>query len=273
MGFSQENGYVPETIEEIMDWLMGQINSLFSTNYTTATFAGTNWYKQSYAWAQRMQRNEVKASEIFLKLQQYIAVISDKISRPVNTAPGIVEKLGDEGYLASVKPMTEADRGLISICVDVDNTKPDYPATKTALCKLISRITVGGAVTQGGESEDVVISNGQSFPFKFFLPNRIPVQLRLTITESENNQKVILDDETIRDFLIAKIKSIYNLGKNFEPQTYFTVEDAPWSQTVLLEWSDDAGDNWNSTVFEAEFDDLFTFDLDDVNVILQGFIN
>lgn len=269
MGFSQENGYTPETIEQIMDWLMGQINELFSTNYTTATFAGTNWYKQSYAWAQRMQKNEVKTAEIFLKLQLYIKVISDKISRPVNTAPGIVEKMGDEGYLASVKPMILADRGLVSICVDVDNTAPTYPATKTALCKLISRITVGGTVTQGTESEDVVISNGQSFPFKFFLPNRIPVQLRLTITESENNQKVIQDDETIRDFLIAKIKSIYNLGRNFEPQTYYTVEDAPWSEAVLLEYTLDEGENWTSAVYDSNFDDLFTFDLDDVNVILN----
>lgn len=269
MGFSQEQGYVPETIEQIMDWLMGQINSLFSTNYTTATFQGTNWYKFSYAWAQRMQANEVKTAEIFLKLQKYISVISDRISRPVNTAPGIVEKMKNEGYLASVKPMTEAERGKISICVNVDETLPTYPETKLAICQLISRITVGGAVTQGTESEDIVISNGQPFPFKFFLPDRIPVLLRLTITESENNQKIILDDETIRDFLIAKIGSIYSLGKNFEPQTYFTVKDAPWAESVLLEYSLDDGANWLSVVYDANFDDLFTFDRDDVLVVLN----
>lgn len=269
MGFSQENGYTPETIEQLMDWLMVKVNELFSTNYTTATFAGTNWYKLSYAWAQRMQANEVKTSEIFLKLQQYIAVISEKISRPVNTRPGIVEKMKNEGYIASVKPMTGADRGLQNIAVDVDHTADNYPAVRLAICQLISRITVGGAVTQGTEVEPITISNGQTFDYKFHLPNRIPVLLKLTVTESENNQNVILSDEVVRDMLIDKIAEIYSLGKNFEPQTYFTVEDAPWSSAVKLEYSLDAGLNWTTAIYDANFDDIFTFDRDDVQVVFN----
>lgn len=269
MSFSQDNGYTPETIEQIMEWLMGQVNNLFSTNYTTATFVGTNWYKFSYAWAQRMQANEIKTAEIFLKLQKYIEVISEKISRPVNTAPGIIEKMLSEGFKASVKPIANVDAGLVSICVDTDDSAPDYPIKKQAICNLISRITVGGTVSQGTETENIVISNGQSFPFKFFLPNRIAALLRLTITESENNQKVIPGDEVIRDFLISKIESIYALGKNFEPQTYFTTEDAPWSQAVLLEYSINSGASWSSSVYDADFKDIFTFDLDDVSIILN----
>ncbi|AEG42327.1 hypothetical protein BdPhPhi1402_gp30 [Bdellovibrio phage phi1402] len=269
MGYSQDEGYVPETIEQIMNWLREKVNELFSTNYTEANFVGTNWYKFSYAWAQRMQRNEVKTSEIFLKLQNYISVVSEKISRPVTTAPGIVEKMKDEGYIASVKPMTEADRGLVNIAVDVDDTKPDYPATKIAICNLISRITVGGTVTQGTEVESVVISNGQAFDYKFHLPNRIPTLLKLTVTESENNQHVVMNDEEVRDLLLQKISSIYSLGKNFEPQTYFTVDDAPWAGQVLLEYSLNAGVDWESEIYDSAFDALLTFDLDDVQVILN----
>lgn len=269
MGFSQENGYIPESVEQIIDWLRVKVNELFNTSYTPETFEGTNWYKMSYAWAQRMQESEIKTAEIFLKLQQYIAFIQDRISRPVNTAPGIVEKMKAEGWEASVKPVTLLDAGQISIAVDVDETKPEYPAQKETILNLISQITVGGTVTNGTETGNVVISNGQSFEYKFFLPNRIATQLRLTITESENNQNTIPSDEEIRDLLVEKISSIYRLGKNFEPQTYFTVEDAPWASQVLLEYSINGGANWSDDIYDADFDDLLTFGLEDILVILE----
>lgn len=268
MGYSQEEGYVPTDIETIMKSLMNGVNAQFSTSYTFAKFKATNFYKYLYALAQELQKNEVKTSEIFLKLQDYIKTTNEKISRPVVTNPGIVEKMEAEGYIASVKPMILADAGLINICVDLDDTDPDYATTKAAVALLISQITVAGAVTQGAESTSIVLSNGQSFDFKYHLPNRIPVGLQLTITTSENNQNLIgLPDET-KQKLIDNIEAGYRLGKNFEPQKYFSIADAPWASNILLEWTDDVTDGdidetptWSSAVYDADFDDLFEIDL------------
>jgi len=47
------------------------VNTQFGQSYTMDTFIGTNLYKYFYALAQLLQENEVKTSEIFLKLQQY----------------------------------------------------------------------------------------------------------------------------------------------------------------------------------------------------------
>lgn len=274
MSFSQENGYIPSTISAIMANFRNKINAQFGTNYDEATFEGTNFYKYFYAIAQKLQESEVKTSEIFLKLQQYYEEINAKISRPVNTNFGIVDKFLAEGYTASVKPMILADAGKINICVDVEKFEEDgvtelatYPATKTALCKLISEITVAGGVTQGAETEAVVLSNGQSFDFAYHLPNKIPVLLRLTLTTSENNQFVIGNPDDTKAKLFSNINELYRLGLNFEPQRYFTRVEAPWTSTILLEWSDDAGSTWNSTVYDADFDDLFTFGLDDITLV------
>jgi hypothetical protein len=66
---------------------------------------------------------------------------------------------------------------------------------------------------------------------------------------------------------MQNIAARYRLGRDFEPQRYFSVVDAPWASTVLLEWSDDDGGDWDDTVFEADYDDLYTFDLGDIELV------
>ncbi len=386
MGFSQENGYVPSDIQTIMLSLMGKINDQFGTTYTEENFTATNFYKYFYALAQRLQEQEVKTSEIFLKLQQYFAVTNEKIQRPVVTPPGIIENFSVNDYLASVKPMIAADAGKISICVDADDgdhatalvtitsyanlvsgtddsvtvngtvftaqvgaatlgtgtfqaatsntatalslatqinahatagaiirarasgakvylraiqggvagnaytlaytdndtnigaTKSGttfsggtdsatYAAAKLAICILIKDMVVGGVITQGSESSTIVLSNGQSFDFKFFLPNKIPIKLRLTTVLSDNNEVVIGVPDDVKSALELNINNRYALGKDFAPQKYFSVLDAPWAESVLLEWSDDGGGTYQSTVYDASFDDVFTFDIGDITLV------
>lgn len=268
MGYAQESGYTPASISTIMESFRTNINTQFGTSYTAESFVGTNHYKYFYAAAQMYQQNEVKTSEIFAKLQQYFAIMNLRISRPVNTPPGIIEKMASEGYLASVKPPNNTDAGKIFICVDVDENADGYAETKEEICALISQITVLGCVTQGTESEAIVLSNGQSFDFKYALPDRKPIGLRLTITLSENNQYVIANPDVTKLKLLANIAARYSLGKNFEPQKYFGIEDAPWASDILLEYTDDVTDGeididavWTDAVFNAEFDDLLIPDL------------
>lgn len=386
MSYSQENGYLPTSISTILSVIMDGINTEFQTSYTPETFVGSNHYKFSYALAQKIQKGEVKTSEIFLKLQQYIQITNERISRPVNTPPGIIDKFIDEGLLASVKPMIEADAGKIHICVDADDgarahgkftitnvanllsgtpdsvainattftaqassvtpgagtfqattnptvtaaslaaqinahatinglvkavasgpdvlitarhggtagnaitltytnndgnigatksgatladgtNNPNYETEKDEICLLISQIVVGGVVTMGTEVETIVISNGQAFDYKFFLPDRKSTKLRLTITTSENNQVVISSPDEIKALLLANINARYRLGKNFEPQRYFSVIDAPWAAVVLLEYSLDEGATWQSGVYDSLFTDLFDFGLDDITLV------
>jgi hypothetical protein len=399
MGYAQETGYVPADINTIMSQIMTNINTQFQLDppYTMETFVGTNAYKYFYALAQKHQENEVKTSEIFQKLQTYFDQINARISRPVVTNPGIIEKLETEGYIASVKQMIEADAGKINICVDADDgiraegdieitsyanlvdgtddtitvgataftaqtgaaalgaatfqaatsnaataeslatqinahavagllvraqaigvmvyltarhggdagnsialayaqlgtgdgatvsgafltggednegddENPNYDEIRLALCTLISQITVAGAVTIGTEVESIVLSNGQSFDFKFNLPNRIQTTLRLTLTLSENNQLLVGSPDVVKEDLLSKVLARYRLGRNFEPQRYFAQSDAPWTSQVLLEWShnydpDDAGSaTWSNEIYDANYDDLFELSLD--NIIL-----
>lgn len=390
MPYSQDAGYTPSTIQTIMNSIRGYINAQFLTNYTAETFVGTNFYKYFYALAQRVQEGEVKTSEVFVKLQQYIAIVNERISRPVVTPPGLIEKLFLEDYIASVKPPEVGDAGKIYVAVDVDDgvhatgwvritsyanlvsgtddvvtidgtaftaqtgsatpgtgtfqaatsnsatatslatqinahatastkvraravgavvylravhggtaanaytlaytdndtnvgatksgstlsggaANDDYADLKTEIATLLSSSVVGGVISQGTESETIVLSNGQSFDWKYNLPERIPIQLRLTITLSENNQVVVGDPDETKELLLENIQARYKLGKNFEPQRYFGIVDAPWAESVLLEWAEKdpvaTTPTYSSAVFETNYDQLFDISLEDIELV------
>lgn len=271
MGFANDTGYAPLSIDQLMTIVMGNINTQFAAQltvpYTMDTFLATNFYKYFYALMQRLQESEVKTAEIFLELQDYFAITNEKISRPATTGPGVIEQLGLIGFLASVKPPADADAGKIFICVDTDGDAPDYAAQKLIIAEKIRDCVSAGIVSQGSEVTALVLTNGQSFNFKFALPNEIPVLLKLSTTLSENNQFVIKTPEEQKQILIDNIAAKYALGHNFEPQRYFSLIDAPWASDVKLEWSDDAGANWHTTVYDADFDDIFTFGLGDITLI------
>jgi hypothetical protein len=266
VSFSFEEGYVPQSIPQIMDALRVGINAQFGTTYTTETFVGTGYYKYMYALAQRIQEGEIRTSEVFLKLQDYIKLTNERISRPVVTNQGLIDALERSGFIASVKKPVVGERGELRICVDTDDTAPDYEAKRLEICTLIKDSSAAGVVTIGTEEEEIVLSNGQAFDFKFNLPTRVPTELRLTLTLSQNNQVVIGNPDAVKDLLLGNIALRYRLGRNFEPQNYFTVVDAPWCSKVLLEYSFD-GDVWFTDVYVTDYDELLTFSLSDTIVI------
>lgn len=267
MGYAQESGYTPLSIETMMLSVMTNYNSQFGTSYTAETFLGTSAYKYFYALIQRLQANEVRTSEIFAKLQQYMAITNERILRPAVTNPGLIEAFANSGYVASVKKPIDADAGKVYVCVDTDETADDYADVKLAINTIIKNSTVAGTVSQGTEVSAIVLDNGQSFDFKFNLPTRTEVLLRLTTTLSDNNQVFIESPETVKQRLLDNIEARYSLGKNFEPQKYFGIVDAPWAAQVKLEWSDDNGSNYYTSIFEAEYDELFVVLLENIELV------
>lgn len=271
MGYASENGYTPATIDALMLSVMNNINTQFAdeltTPFTAETFIGTNFYKFFYALIQELQANDVKTSEIFLKLQDYFTVTNERISRPVATNPGIIEKLEDEGYIASIKAPLDADAGKVFICVYLDDAADEYPTQKLDVCTIIKNSIAAGIISQGTEVETIALSNTQSFDFKFNLPDIVEPKLRLTVNLSDNNTFVIDSPDDQKQNLLNNIAARYRLGKNFEPQRYFSIIDAPWAESVLLEWSDDGGSTWYETVSVMSYIDLFVCKLENITLV------
>lgn len=389
MSFSSGAGYIPTPIDDMMDVIRQNINTQFSTSYTVDTFLGTNFYKYFYALIQKLQENEVKTSEIFLRMQEYFNITNELIQRPNTTHPGIYDYFHSKGYFVSTKPPEDADAGKAFICVDLEDNhsrgkvtitnfanlvsgtddsvtigatvftaqagsatlgtgtfqsvtsnsvtavslaaqinahatagalvealaigavvwiralaggsagnsialaytdhdsnvgatvsgatltggraletgEQDYDVVKMLVAAIVKDCVVAGVISQGSEVETLTLTNNQSFDFKFNLPRKIPILLRLTTTLSENNQFSIGSPDDTKLLLFNNINARYRLGKNFEPQRYFSVVDAPWAAMVELEWSSDNGSNYFDTIFDAEYDEIFTFELTDIEIV------
>lgn len=389
MSFASAQGYLPLSIEDMFEVIRANVNTQFGTSYTTDTFVGTNFYKYFYALIQRLQENEVKTSEIFLRMQEYFNITNEKVQRPNTTAPGIYDYFKSKGYFVSTKPPEDADAGKAFICVDVSDNhargtveitsygnlvsgtadtvtigttdftaqsspaiagdatfqadisneatalslasqirhhvdtrdlvevwvvdalvyirakaagttgnsialaytdndanvgaivsdttllggraletgEKDYDVARLEICNIIKSCIVAGVVSQGTEFLELTLTNGQSFTFKYNLPDKIPILIRLTTTLSENNEFTVLSPDDQKQKLFDNISAKYKLGKNFEPQRYFSVVDAPWASSVLLEYSTDGGFSYTSDVFDSDYDQVLTFDLTDIEIV------
>lgn len=268
MSFSRQNGYIPSSIAQKMNAIRIAINTEFGTSMTTQNFNGSNYYKYFYALVQELQKSEVLMGEVFVKLQKYIETTNEKIQQPKNTAEGIQSDIFfGLGYPCSVKEMIVADRGKIHVCVDIDEDAVGYAGKRQQINNRLSEITVLGGVTQGDQTDNVVLTNGQSFAYSFYLPTRIPIKLRLTLNISENNLNLVETTTAVALKLFNSIKLKYALGRNFEPQTYFNVSDAPWTSSILLEYSTDDAVTWLTAVYDAGYRDLLTFALADITIV------
>ncbi len=266
MSYAQDNGYTAVTFADLMGTIRLGINAQFGTSYTVDNFVGTNYYKYFYVLVQKALENETKAAEIFTKLQEYFATINATIQRPSVSLPGLIDSFTSQGFVASVKKNVGGDEGTVSICILVDPDADGYATTKLQLCNLIKDYVTAGMITTGDQTENIVLTNGQDFDFSYNLPDETPVLLRAGITSTDNQIYTIPTDEVIRQLIFDNIAARYRLGWDFEPQRYLTAVDLPWAATILFEWSDNAGSTWHSTVFQAAFDDLYTFALEDIDV-------
>ncbi len=267
MSYEQNNGYTARTFDEIMEELRVGVNDEFGTTYDVDQFLGTGWYRFLYPMVQRIQNNEVKASEIFVKLAEYITQKNLKIERPSVSMNGIVDAFLSNGFVASVKPTEEADVGKVYIAVDLFDTDPDFDDQKLEVCQLIKNYTVAGTLTIGDHSEIITLSNGQSFEFSFVLADKNPILFRVTLVDSINTPIAIPTDETIRNSFYNNYLERYRMGWDIEPQKYYNQGDALWASSVLVEYSLNAGADWASTVHTAEYDELWTLNLEDIDVI------
>lgn len=268
MSYARENGYVPVSFEEAMDFVRLGVNTQFGCSFTTETFLGTGYYKYFYILVQRVLENENKTADIFMKLTQYIATTNLRIQRPSVSLPGLIESFSSRGYVASIKENSILDAGTISIAVQLDSEAEDYEEKKLEVGGLIKDFVAAGLISEGDEEVPITLSNGQEFTFKFSLPTLNPIELRLTLKKSDNTLLTVPSDVVIRETLKANIDSKYRLGWDFEPQRYFTQSDAPWASEILLEYRDVGSEVWYDSVFEATFVDLYTYALEDIEVVI-----
>jgi len=249
MAWNLTNGYQPRTFAEILQAFTDEVNAQFGTTYDTTTIVGTEFYKFFYAGAQLVMQSEAQTAEISAKMIDYIRTANENINLPKSTIDGFTQGLLDELELNStIKDITTSgEAGYMFLVVDVDDGAVDYATTKQAIIDRMALWLTAGLFYNGTEIGTKTALNGQTFTYKYALPTAVDVLVRITVTVSANAKTPILNENQIRDIFDANFASLYRLGLNFEPEKYLEIaRDLPFASDILLEYSEDAGANWDT---------------------------
>lgn len=268
MPYSKNNNYTPDSFTDIMTDLMEGVNREFKTEFTYESFVGTGYFKYFYILAQVLLARENEFAEAYVKLQDFIRTTNERIAIPKTPREGLIKTFSDRGYTVSLRPQLLSNAGKLGVCVLADTSDADYDDKKKEILEILKDCTAAGLYYDGDQRGYVRLSNGQDFEFAFYLPTRKTASLRLTVTVSQNTSLRADDADEIRKKLLANIAHEYGLGKNFEPEKYFTISrDAPYAASVKLEWKTDG--NFESAIYEANFRDLFVFSAERVEVTVN----
>lgn len=268
MSFSLENGYTPRDFDSIVDEFRQNINIEYDQNLTAEQFKGSGWYKLIYSATQLVATAEGNISELSNKLIDYIRKVDEEIQLPKSSVDGIMTHLKDDlGLISSVKPTEEADRGYLYIAVDVDNESTDYAEKKKMILEKLKEYCTAGLYFDGAESGEVVASNGQPFTFGYDLPTKVNMQVKITVTISDNTTDYILNSQAIEEKFTENFNSMYKLGLDFEPEKYLNIRnDLPFASKIKIEWSINEGSDWSEDVWKSAYNQKLN--LTDIQVII-----
>ena len=254
MSFNLENGYTPRDFDTIISEFRQEINSEYKQNLTADQFKGSNWYKLIYSASQLVATAEGNISELSNKLIDYIRKVNEDIQLPKSSADGVMDHLKEDlGLISSVKPTEEGDRGYFNIAVDVDNSSDDYPQIKQSILEALKKYCTAGLYFNGTERGDVIASNGQPFNFAYDLPTKVDMQVKITVTVSDNTKAFIENSAQIKEKFLANFESMYKLGLDFEPEKYLNIRnDLPFASKIKIEWSLN-GESWSSEVWKSAY--------------------
>jgi hypothetical protein len=264
----RNNAYIPPTFEEILEVLIAQWNSEFGTSYDLDTFKGTNAYRFAYVFIQTQLQEHAVIGDIFAKLKDYFEDVNAVIKTPTTTNSGIIDAFADKGYSAAVRDNAISEAGHIGIAVDVDPASEDYVVRKQEILTTIKDNTVAGIYCDGDEAGELQLSNGQVKTFRFEIVEKIPTDIRITITYARGSNYARETAENVKEKLLVNLKNLYGTGQDFAPEKYFEIyRDAPYSQNIELEYRNEkTSAQWVKGVYYSQYYELFIFNSEDITV-------
>lgn len=257
MSYTLENGYSPRTYDNILNELIGYVNTEYGTEYNASNFIGTNLYRLYYPAIQMIMNCENEIGQLVSKLQDYITYINSSIKLPKSTPDGLMNALQDElGVVSSIKPITqEADAGHLDICCDVDPEAEDYDTIKNNIIQKIGKYATTGLYYSGTETGTYTAINGQQFNISYALPTEKQVYVKITVQTSRNSLDFIPVENVVTNTFTDNFNKEYRLGYDFEPDRYLCDDDLPWAASIKVEYNFDNGSSYDTDVYLAAYNE------------------
>lgn len=265
MGWST-NGYVADDFSTIINSYYTAFNSEYGA-VTEARFQASREYEVFYSSAQIDMQYQAIFSEVFNKVALWMKEVNFKINSPSTTPIAIQQKfLSKFGLNIGIKPMIEAEKGLAHIAVDYTPS----PALNEQIASFLANECISGGIVTMGDIVVPVSIGGQQFDYKWVKAVEKAVKFKVTITISRGAAEYIESATDIRDRFLDNYKSLYRIGHDIEPESYYEINrDAKYASEILTQYSLDDGSTWLTLPHKSLYSDKFVPELDtgDITIV------
>lgn len=259
------NGYTPDDFNVIIDKYYNATISEFGS-VSKERWTGSKTYEVCYSSAQIDMQYQSVFAEIFSKIALWMQDVNFKINAPATTAIAMQQQFLEKfGLRIGIKPMIEADRGLINIAIDYT---PEQDLNYQIGDFLRKNCIAGGIVMVGDIKVDIPVG-GQSFESVWVKAVERQVSFKLTITVSRQSINYLESELDIQKRFIANFKAMQEIGYDIEPEKYFEiVRDAPYASDILTQFSLDSGSTWQTLPHASLYSDKWVCELNTNNITI-----
>lgn len=237
MAYSEEEGFVSRTVEEIKNAIRLAVNQETGSTYTEVTFTDSSWDRIANVLAQIMCQTEQTMSAGWDNVREYVNTTNQILGVPYASLLGLMDYFTNTLKIGiKIKQPTEAEAGQIFLALDL--TDEEFESRKDEITAALIDRSILNYYFVGSKSWVVKLPNGQDWRFACQLAEDVNVYLDIQITRSRKNESIALDAAGVKELFLKNLEERLTVGDDGEWGKVLNLNDIPWAGNINIGYKD-----------------------------------
>lgn len=269
MAYSEEEGFVSRTVEEIKNSIRLAVNQETGSTYTEVTFTDSSWDRIANVLAQIMCQTEQTMSAGWDNVREYVGTINQVLGVPYASLLGLIDYFNNTLKIGTkIKQPTEEEAGQIFLALDL--TEEEFENRKDEITATLIDRSILNYYFVGSKSWVVKLPNGQDWRFACQLAEDVNVYLDIQITRSRKNESIALDVDGVKELFLKNLKERLTIGDDGEWGKVLNLNDIPWAGNINIGYKNE--ETSQTYIYEqkpVEYYQKIVTTIDNINVIIK----
>lgn len=269
MAYSEEEGFVSRTVEEIKNAIRLAVNQETGSTYTEVTFTDSSWDRIANVLAQIMCQTEQTMSAGWDNVREYVNTTNQILGVPYASLLGLMDYFTNTLKIGiKIKQPTEAEAGQIFLALDL--TEEEFESRKNEITETLIDRSILNYYFVGSKSWVVKLPNGQDWRFACQLAEDVNVYLDIQITRSRKNESIALDANGVKELFLKNLEERLTVGDDGEWGKVLNLNDIPWAGNINIGYKDEeASPTYIYEQKPVEYYQKIVTTADNINVVIK----
>lgn len=269
MAYSEEEGFVSRTVEEIKNAIRLAVNQETGSTYTEVTFTDSSWDRIANVLAQIMCQTEQTMSAGWDNVREYVNTTNQILGVPYASLLGLMDYFTNTLKIGiKIKQPTEEEAGQIFLALDL--TEEEFESRKDEITAALIDRSILNYYFAGSKSWVVKLPNGQDWRFACQLAEDVNVYLDIQITRSRKNESIALDASGVKELFLKNLEERLTVGDDGEWGKVLNLNDIPWAGNITIGYKDEeASPTYIYEQKPVEYYQKIVTTADNINVVIK----